>query len=393
MNEQPKNIIRRWKHFFRHIRPLLGPKPIRTSIDTMRTARRIILEKRDNIGDFVLATAFFNEAYRRWSDRDVTLACTAVVAPLAQSLYPSWRIQIAADLGTWNPEDMRREVSSWRAADLLVTLRSIRHQTEMIFSSWIAAESKLSLANQFHYEDGQYVKVSDRRVYSQVLQVDSGFEATVCKELRNHRKLIEALFPDVDPSKAWPSLEFDTGACVLAKSALKKNELSENMLLLVPFPSAPVRSYPEKKLLDAATKLAVKHGLSVGILGGKKDQDRAELMVRSLDLPNGVRNLAGALSLPELVEVIRGSKMVVGVDTGPMHVAVACGIPAVVILGGGHYGVFGPWGDPRKVRWVTHPMPCFDCNWSCIHEEPHCIRKVCPEEIVQAAEEVMPRGP
>ena len=90
----------------------------------MRDAKRIIVEKRDNIGDFVLATAFLNEGYRYWTDRDVSIVCTAAVAPLAKALYPRWKIQIGSDLATWgDPREMRQVVGSWPSADLMLNLR------------------------------------------------------------------------------------------------------------------------------------------------------------------------------------------------------------------------------------------------------------------------------
>ena len=66
-------------------------------------------------------------------------------------------------------------------------------------------------------------------------------------------------------------------------------------------------------------------------------------------LPADVIDLAGRTSLAELIGVLRGARFVVSVDSGPMHLAAAIGVPLL--------GVH-TWSDPRlvgpfsKAAWV-----------------------------------------
>lgn len=53
-----------------------------------------------------------------------------------------------------------------------------------------------------------------------------------------------------------------------------------------------------------------------------------------------VVNLLGATSLPELIHLLRGARFVVSVDSGPMHLAAALGVPLLSIH---------TWSDPRLV--------------------------------------------
>jgi ADP-heptose:LPS heptosyltransferase len=57
-------------------------------------------------------------------------------------------------------------------------------------------------------------------------------------------------------------------------------------------------------------------------------------------LPAGVIDLAGKTSLSALIGVVRGAEFVVSVDSGPMHLAAAVGVPLL--------GVH-TWSDPRLV--------------------------------------------
>jgi len=60
-------------------------------------------------------------------------------------------------------------------------------------------------------------------------------------------------------------------------------------------------------------------------------------------LLDGVVDLMGKTSLPQLLDVINHAALVVSNDTGPAHLSIALGTPTLVIVGGGHFGCFVPY--------------------------------------------------
>ncbi len=60
----------------------------------------------------------------------------------------------------------------------------------------------------------------------------------------------------------------------------------------------------------------------------------------------------------------------------------------VGILGGGHYGRFYPWGDPKFTRVVSKPMDCYGCNWHCKFETVRCIQEIPPADAARALNEL-----
>lgn len=60
-------------------------------------------------------------------------------------------------------------------------------------------------------------------------------------------------------------------------------------------------------------------------------------------------SLAGQLSLKELAVVSGLSRLFVGVDSAPMHIAAAMGTPVVAIFGPSGDMQWGPWGVPSRV--------------------------------------------
>ena len=85
-----------------------------------------------------------------------------------------------------------------------------------------------------------------------------------------------------------------------------------------------------------------------------------------------VYSLAGKLKLKEIVSFIAGAKLVVTVDTGPMHIASALKIPTVALFGPTSPQRTGPWNGKYMVLKADLPcMPCFkkECkDWKCMKE-------------------------
>ncbi len=125
------------------------------------------------------------------------------------------------------------------------------------------------------------------------------------------------------------------------------------------------RRWPYEAYLDIAEKLLA-WGLRVVIVGGPGERpgdhrDRFGDDARIIDL-------IGATSMPELLDILKHSAVVISNDTGPAHLAIALGAPTVVVLGGGHFGSFVPYPDeasPPHARFVYEEMPCYHCFWRC----------------------------
>ena len=111
------------------------------------------------------------------------------------------------------------------------------------------------------------------------------------------------------------------------------------------------------------------------LVGGKGEKVPQDLR---LVLPAKVRDLRGQTTLEELAQEIAQADLYLGVDTGPTHLALALGKPTVVVLGGGDYGRFFPYGQARV---VTHRMDCFQCHWECKYDRALCLHDISPTSV------------
>lgn len=76
----------------------------------------------------------------------------------------------------------------------------------------------------------------------------------------------------------------------------------------------------------------------------------------------------------------------VGHDTGPMHVAAACGRPTLAVFGGGHKLRFAPRVTPSVSLSVR--VPCAGCGWACSFDKAHCVRALTVEQVLAAVDDL-----
>jgi len=147
------------------------------------------------------------------------------------------------------------------------------------------------------------------------------------------------------------------------------------------------RRWPLEHFAEIAGRIYDATGLLGLVCGSAEERNLGEKLK---DLSDAwLENIAGKTTLSELAKVIKGSRFVVGNETGVIHIASAAGTFAICILGGGHYGRFVPYqaeSTPTAPLHVEYKMDCFGCNWLCKYEcgvnAPYpCIRNISVDSV------------
>jgi lipopolysaccharide heptosyltransferase II len=144
----------------------------------------------------------------------------------------------------------------------------------------------------------------------------------------------------------------------------------------------PAEYFAELVRLAGAERVDVRFA----ILGGAEDQALGQSIAagdseRCLDL-------TGKVSLPEMIEWIRLSTLMVTNDTGPMHVAAALGKPIVALFGPTEPRRTGPYGHLEQVLQLE--LPCVPClkPYCTFHKPLECLRGLAPAEVWSAVQNV-----
>jgi heptosyltransferase-3 len=106
-------------------------------------------------------------------------------------------------------------------------------------------------------------------------------------------------------------------------------------------------------------------GHRVVITGAPEPRER-ELVAEILTLlpaaaREGVVDLTGQLTLPEVAALTSRARAFVGVDSAPMHIAAAMGTPTLALFGPSGEHEWGPWQVPCRVV-VSKAHPCRPCG-------------------------------
>ena len=140
--------------------------------------------------------------------------------------------------------------------------------------------------------------------------------------------------------------------------------------------------WPAERFAEVVRQLAARRAdLRFAILGGGADKPLGDLLGRAA--PERCLDLTGATSLPEMVEWLRLSQVVLTNDTGPLHVAAALGKPLVALFGPTEPRRTGPYSQLDHV--VRHRLPCAPClKARCRWSNPmECLTAISPETVVE----------
>ena len=125
--------------------------------------------------------------------------------------------------------------------------------------------------------------------------------------------------------------------------------LPEHYAVLVPgcSPNAPHKRWPAQKFAALAQQLRSKNLVCVAV-GAEADADAVGTIKT---LSTNVIDLCGKTGLFELAGILRRAALVVGNDTGPLHMAAALGAPTLALFSGKSNPVWSKPPGPR-VAWL-----------------------------------------
>jgi ADP-heptose:LPS heptosyltransferase len=146
--------------------------------------------------------------------------------------------------------------------------------------------------------------------------------------------------------------------------------------VLLPTTNWETKRWPVESFASLVKPLMDRFGLQSVLAGG------ADAVGLADEMP-GVINLAGKTNLRQLVALLERAELVIGPDTGPMHIAAALNRPLVTMFGPTDPLETGPYGRMDAV--VRLDIPCRGCySRTCSHQS--CLRWLGIEPVLAEAE-------
>jgi ADP-heptose:LPS heptosyltransferase len=199
--------------------------------------------------------------------------------------------------------------------------------------------------------------------------------------------------PEAAPQSFPLEFQVTRAAEAAAQNFLRAHGVAESarFAVIAPGSGARVKLWRDEGFARVTDALHERYCLRVILIGGKDEQQLAARISAQAHAP--IINAAGQTTLAQLAALFARARLAVGVDNGPMHLAVAMGTPSVHLFGPVAARAFGPWGHPARHIVLTSGLACIPCNrldYSEAEVVAHpCVRLINERQVLAAIEKVI----
>lgn len=195
------------------------------------------------------------------------------------------------------------------------------------------------------------------RFLTHALPVQTG-EAAAESALRAARLLVGALGIETTSAAGKVSFAPSEGARHWAQEWMASNVDGRPRIALHPGAGAEVKLWPAHRWAAVADEL-MSDGAALILTGGAPDRALVADIQRLAARP--LAPLLGA-SWDQLGALYEEVDLVLGVDSGPLHLAAAVGTPTTRLFGPSDPSIYGPAGEPAQHRVLQGGLRCAPCG-------------------------------
>jgi ADP-heptose:LPS heptosyltransferase len=318
-----------------------------------------------------------------------TLFSTPVFRALKEC-QPGWRLDLVADqrfvgLVAHNPHLRQVWTYSGRNRGFLTLIKQLRQQQ---YDMAIILHGNDPEATLLAYASGSPYLIGSSKsplsfAYAAGVEPNHPLEHAVEQRL-NFVRLLGIDTPDKRMELFLPPDELDRAREILSRHF---GAVPPVLLALHPTGSSPYKWWPTESFRELGNYLYATYGAPLLIISGKQDRQVAEDLAAGLRGPTLVTG--GNFPILTVGALLSQCQLLVGNDSGPMHMALALGIPCIDLLGPDHPARIGPyqvdWGTYLyKKEEICSSEHCLATR-RCI--DNRCIQAIKVEEVIRVVQE------
>jgi heptosyltransferase-3 len=147
------------------------------------------------------------------------------------------------------------------------------------------------------------------------------------------------------------------------------------------------KNWPMNYIAEVVNALSARGWLPV-ITGSADPSERRKIAGLRTKLAGESLDLSGQLTIKQLGAVSERARFFLGVDTAPMHIAAAVGVPVIAIFGPTSENLWAPWCERKLI--LSRDLPC-RCPCKNKHGCPHieCLREFTPAMVMPRIEKFL----
>ncbi len=158
-------------------------------------------------------------------------------------------------------------------------------------------------------------------------------------------------------------------------------------IIIHPGSGTLIKQWAQANWATVADRLAATWGAPVIFTGSNHEILLIRSITAQMTAPAIV--LAGETTIQQLAALYEGARIVLGPDSGPLHLATAVGAPTVHLYGPADPVEFGPWGEQKRHVVLTTDIACRPCrilDWPDDDPAYHpCVRDIPVQAVINAA--------
>ncbi len=347
--------------------------------------QKILLVRLDHIGDVIMTSPSFSLMRERFPKAKILLLTNSAGKQLFRD---DFRIdEILVFNWPWGQQKVREKFSLSKLKELFRIIQKLRKENIDVFVDF---RGDLRFIFLFGVLTGARIRVSNSR---------SG-NSSLLHHISDYDNSKHEVKRSMDVIKSFISTDAQVRTKIyLNEEEIQRNksfveselniQLSKQIAIIGPYSSRDVKSWPSIYFREVISHLKFK-GFTVLVVGTMDDKPNAEEMVS--DFQEDVYSLAGKTSVRDLAALVSISSIVVGVDTGVLHLASCFDVPIIAIFGSTRSIEFMPYSPFAK---VVDSNTC-TCNQflhlKCDHEVDgyaKCLSQLAPLAVIQAIESAL----
>lgn len=348
---------------------------------------RILVFQLSMIGDMVLTIPFLRELRRNYVDAEITLIVRPSVynlielCPYVDHILTFKRIDgsIGYFLSFFKARKFVEENLLNQVFDLAITPRwhhdSFCHAGIIMY---LANTRKRIAYSEHSYPEKEWLDKGYDHFFTDFIPSRCKVLHAVDRALDSLRYLNASI--ESDELELWTDETDRKYAEQLLVSSVHKR------IVIVPSASMPYKEWDIKNFINLIEKINSHNVFDFIVLGGKSNTEHYGNILENQF--QNVYNLVGKSTLRQTVEIMKKCDFYIGVDTGPMHIAAAIGLPGIAVFchpigGDDAYDPcsplqFGPWKSCIK---IILPIALPGCERRCMKNYAHCINQITTDQV------------
>lgn len=338
---------------------------------------RILIVRTSSLGDIVQALPVLSALRRHRPRARIAWLVEDVFAPLLEA-HPDLDQIIPVRLRAWrqspfSPATLRQIAGFFRAVDRFapeVVLDLMGNHKAGALAALTLADNRIGVASEFRREPSSAMWLSQTVRPTSLHSVDKMLAVLQPLGIRSEpadfaADRLPALLPTEDRSEAP----------------------EKGRVLIHPGAGWDNKRYPPERWGEVARLIREATGHGCGIIVGHGEEPLVEAAVAA---SAGAAEAVAAPELPQLARVLSQAPLVLGGDTGPLHLAHALGRPVLCLMGPTDPATCGPYGAEEATIW--RQLPCSFCHKRYAQTKP-CLEEIPPSVVAERARSLLEARP